>query len=131
MEHLDHRNAGGLRAIDEMLHPLDEGRHLLIPVVGAMAKRFLGIDDDEGGVGHFRSPCDRLMARAYPRRCAAKGRFRTEIGQIAPFDVKPAPLSSRSWPLDFDRPCVIFPRTRVAQRPLATSRPPAGRLRTP
>jgi hypothetical protein len=58
MEHLHDRNSEPLGAVDQRLLALEISVEAIDAEVGPMAERFLGVDDDQGGVGggHFRFP---------------------------------------------------------------------------
>jgi hypothetical protein len=55
MENLDDRDAGCFGAINQSLLALDEGWHVFLDPIRAVAKGFLHIDDDQGGIrgGHL------------------------------------------------------------------------------
>ena len=57
MEHLHDRNAEPLGAVDQRLLALDIGVETIGAEIGPMAEQFLGVDDDQRGVGggHFRT----------------------------------------------------------------------------
>ena len=55
MEDAHHRPAGSAGAVDQRLLVAEIGRLIDLEPAGALAERFLGIDDEQGSIGHFQT----------------------------------------------------------------------------
>ena len=56
VEHLHHRQPGRGRAVDQRLLTRNVGAEIVVPEIGAVPERLLGIDDEKRGIGHVGSP---------------------------------------------------------------------------